>query len=55
MDFILSIFNRTLNCLEDICNDIECDLDSGCCHTHKQIHEHEKQEVLNDKDNEIKK
>ena len=38
MDVIVSVFNRTLNCLEGIFNDIECKIDSGCCQTHKQIH-----------------
>jgi hypothetical protein len=38
MDVIISVFNRTLNCLEGIFNDIECKIDSGCCQTHKQIH-----------------
>ena len=43
MDMIMSIFNRTMNCVEGICNDIECNIDSGCCHTHKKIHEKETQ------------
>ena len=38
MDVIANIINRTCTCLEGICNDIECVLDSGCCHTHKKIH-----------------
>ena len=38
MDMIMSIFTRTMNCLEGICNDIERNIDSGCCQTHKQIH-----------------
>ena len=52
MDLIMSIFNRTMICLEGICNDIECNIDSGCCHTHKKIHEKETQTV-DLKDNEI--
>ena len=38
MDVIVKVFYRIVDCLEGICNDIECQLDSGCCHTHKQIH-----------------
>ena len=45
MDMIMSIFTRTMNCLEGICNDIECNIDSGCCHTHKQLHEKQSQTV----------
>ena len=59
MDMIMSIFTRTMNCLEGICNDIECNIDSGCCHTHKQIHvsEHKNEEdIKNDlKENDLKK
>ena len=55
MDIIFSVFNRTMNCLEGICSDIECNIDSGCCQTHKQIHssEHkneEKYDELKEKD-----
>ena len=39
MDTIMSIFARTMNCLEGICDDIECNIDSGCCHTHKKMHD----------------
>ena len=48
MDVILSFFNRTMSCLEGICNDIECNIDSGCCQTHKQIHvsEHKNEEEI---------
>ena len=45
MDMILNIFTRTMNCLEGICNDIECNVDSGCCHTHKQLHDKHSQTV----------
>ena len=38
MDAILSVINRTMSCLEDICNDIECKIDSGCCQTYKHVH-----------------
>ena len=41
MDIISSVFKRTMNCLEGICNDIECELDSGCCHTRKKMHDKE--------------
>jgi hypothetical protein len=34
-----------MNCLEGICNDIECNIDSGCCHTHKQLHDKQNQTV----------
>jgi len=54
MDMIMSIFNRTMNCLEGICNDIECNIDSGCCHTHKKIHDKEPIEETMDKNNELK-
>ena len=54
MDVILSFFNRTMNCLEGICNDIECNIDSGCCHTHKKIHDKEPIEENMDKNNELK-
>ena len=48
MDMIMSIFNRTMNCLEGICDDIECNINSGCCQTHKQIHvsEHKNEEEI---------
>ena len=48
MDTIMSVFNRTMNCLEGIFNDIECKIDSGCCQTHKQIHvsEHKNEEEI---------
>ena len=39
MDMIMSIFKRTMSCLEGICNDIECSIDSGCCRTHKKMHD----------------
>ena len=45
METILKVFGRIMACLEGICNDIECQLDSGCCHTHKKIHEKEPQTV----------
>ena len=47
MDMIMSIFTRTMNCLEGICDDVECNIDSGCCQTHKQIHvsEHKNEEA----------
>jgi len=49
MDVIISVFNRTISCLEGIFNDIECKIDSGCCQTHKQIHiKDEKEETKND-------
>ena len=50
MDMIMSIFTRTMNCLEGICNDIECNIDSGRCQTHKQIHvtEHKNGETENE-------
>jgi hypothetical protein len=53
MDIIMSIFNRTMSCLEGICNDIECNIDSGCCQTHKKMHDKTNQ---NDdlKENELK-
>ena len=49
----MSIFNRTMSCLEGICNDIECNIDSGCCQTHKKMHDKTNQnEDL--KENELK-
>ena len=50
MDMIMSIFTRTMNCLEGICDDVECYIDSGCCQTHKQIHvsEHKHEEAENE-------
>ena len=47
MDMIMSIFTRTMNCLEGICDDVECNIDSGCCQTHKRIHvsEHKNEEA----------
>ena len=54
MDVIISIFNRTINCLEGIFNDIECQLDSGCCHTHKKMHDKESQTIdLKENENKI--
>ncbi len=54
MDVIVKIFNRILDCLEGICNDIECQLDSACCHTHKKIHETRETQTNNLKENENK-
>ena len=43
-----------MDCLEGICNDIECQLDSGCCHTHKKMHDKENQTVdLKENENKI--
>ena len=44
----MSIFNRTMSCLEGICNDIECNIDSGCCQTHKKMHDKNEKETKND-------
>ena len=54
MDGIISIFNRTINCLEGIFNDIECKIDSGCCQTHKQIHKQEEETKNVLKENDLK-
>ena len=54
MDMIMSVFTRTMNCLEGICDDIECNIDSGCCHTHKQIHSKDSIKENLDKNNELK-
>ena len=54
MDMIMSIFTRTMNCLEGICNDVECNIDSGCCHTHKKMHSTDPTEENLDKNNELK-
>jgi hypothetical protein len=55
MDVIVSVFNRTLNCLEGIFNDIECKIDSGCCQTHKQIHVKTEEDIKIDlKENDLK-
>ena len=35
----MSIFTRTMNCLEGICDEIECNIDSRCCHTYKKMHD----------------
>ena len=48
MDMLMSIFNRTMNCLEGVFNDIECKVDSGCCHAHKQIHGKSEEETKNE-------
>ena len=48
METILKVFGRIMECLEGICNDIECQLDSGCCHTHKQIHGKSEEETKNE-------
>ena len=48
MDVFEKVFNRIVDCLEGICNDIECQLDSGRCHTHKQIHVKTEDEIKND-------
>ena len=52
----MSIFTRTMNCLEGICDDVECNIDSGCCQTHKQIHvsEHKNGEATEEMKNELK-
>ena len=54
MDVIEKVFNRIVDCLEGICNDIECQLDSGCCHTHKKIHEPHEAKTTDLKENENK-
>jgi hypothetical protein len=55
MDVIVSVFNRTINCLEGIFNDIECKIDSGCCQTHKQIHVKTEEDIKIDlKENDLK-
>ena len=54
MDVIMSILNKTMTCLENICNDIQ----RRCCQTRKQIHqsEHKKEEVNHSlKENDIKR
>ena len=48
MDIILNVFNRTMNCLEDVFNDIECKIDSGCCQTYKHVHLKDPTEVFTD-------
>jgi hypothetical protein len=54
MDVIVKVFNRIVDCLEGICNDIECQLDSGCCHTHKKMHDKESQTIdLKENENKI--
>ena len=50
----MSIFTRTMNCLEGICDDVECNIDSGCRHTHKQMHSKDTTEKTLDKNNELK-
>ena len=53
MDIIFSVLNRTMNCLEGICNHIECNIDSGCFHTHRKTYD--KTVQTNDlKENELK-
>ena len=55
MDVIVSVFNRTINCLEGIFNDTECKIDSGCCQTHKQIHVKTEEDIKIDfKENDLK-
>ena len=46
MDVALSVFNRTMNCLEGIVNDIECKIESGCCQTYKHAHLKDPTEIL---------
>ena len=48
MDIILEAIKRVCKCLEDICNDIECKIDSGCCQTYKHVHSRESVEDKND-------
>ena len=36
-----SILNRTIECCEGICEDVECEIDSGCCKTH-YVNNHKK-------------
>ena len=45
MDMIINVFNRTMTCLEGICDDVECNIDSGCCHTRKKMHDKENKSV----------
>jgi len=28
-----SIMNHTIKCCENICDDVDCEIDSGCCKT----------------------
>ena len=51
MDAIVDVINRTCKFLEDICNDTECKIDSGCCQTYKHIHS---KESVEDKNEELK-
>ena len=50
MDVIADIINRTCKFLEDICNDTECKIDSGCCQTHKHAHLKDPTEILTSQD-----
>ena len=54
MVVIVSVFNRTMNCLEGIFNDTDCKIDSGCCQTYKHVHYKEPIEENMDKNNELK-
>ena len=29
-----SILKHTITCCENICDDVDCEIDSGCCKTH---------------------
>jgi len=55
MDVILNVINKTCKCLEDICNNIECKMESACCQTYKHVHLKESDSDKNlDKNNELK-
>jgi len=46
-----SILNRTIQCCEGICEDVECEIDSGCCKTHYANNHRKKkeEEIVSDK------
>ena len=52
-----SIIKHTITCCENICDDVECEIDSGCCKTHysntspSRTRSKDKNNETNDNDN----
>jgi hypothetical protein len=38
-----SILRRTIECCEGVCEDVDCEIDSGCCKTH-YVNNHKKKQ-----------
>jgi hypothetical protein len=53
-----SILNRSIQCFSDICEDVDCEIESGCCKTHytnSPRRHNSKESVASDNENNINK